>query len=104
VRPARRLGPTRIGEVLKVALERLPFACRLADYALWAEWDTIVGPTVARHARPARLERGRLVVTVDSVEWMQELQFLKHELRERLNARLGRPAVRDIFLGLAADV
>jgi hypothetical protein len=31
---------------------------------------------------------------------MQELQFLKHELRDRLNARLGRDAIRDVFVGL----
>jgi predicted nucleic acid-binding Zn ribbon protein len=43
-----------------------------------------------------------LIVAVDSPEWMQELQFLKHELRERLNARLGRSAVRDVFLVLAS--
>jgi predicted nucleic acid-binding Zn ribbon protein len=99
----RSLRPTRLGDVLRGALERLPFARQLADYALWSHWDAVVGPTVARHARPQRLQRGVLVVVVDSVEWMQELQFLKHELRERLNARLGRAAIRDVFLVLATD-
>ena len=47
------------------------------------------------------MKRGVLFVAVDSAEWMQELQFLKHELRERLNARLGRPAVRTLFVVLA---
>lgn len=103
MRTVRPLGPSRLGDVLRAALERLPFARQLADYALWAHWDAVAGPTVAQHARPTRLERGLLVLTVDSVEWMQELQFLKHELRERLNARLGRPTVRDIFLVLATD-
>ena len=92
--------PSRVGDVLRAVLARLPEAQRLADHALWAHWDTVVGPTLARHARPARLRRGVLVVAVDSPEWMQELQFLKHELRERLNARLGRQVVRDVFLTL----
>lgn len=98
-----RSRPSRLGEVLRAALDRLPIARRLDDYALWPHWDAVAGPTVAQHARPERMQRGVLVVRVDGVEWMQELQFLKHELRERLNVRLGRPAVRDIFLVLASD-
>jgi predicted nucleic acid-binding Zn ribbon protein len=94
--------PLRLGEVLRSALERLPFAQRLADGAIWVHWDTVVGPTVARHARPLRLRQGVLVVGVDGPEWMQELQFLKHELRERLNARLGREAVRDLYVVLGS--
>jgi predicted nucleic acid-binding Zn ribbon protein len=92
--------PSRLGDVLRAALGRVPEAQRLADHAVWTHWDAVVGPTVARHARPERLRRGVLIVAVDSPEWMQELQFLKHELRERLNARLGRSAVRDVFLVL----
>ena len=94
--------PSRLGDVLRAALGRLPDAQRLADHQLWTHWDAVVGPTLALHARPERLRRGLLVVAVDSPEWMQELQFLKHELRERLNARLGRAAVRDVFLVLAS--
>ena len=93
--------PARVGDVLRAALGRLPDAQRLADHAVWTHWDAVVGPTLARHARPERLRRGVLVVAVDSAEWMQELQFLKHDLRERLNARLGRTVVRDVFLALA---
>ena len=95
--------PSRLGDVLRATLERLPEAQRLADHAVWAHWETVVGPTLARHARPERLRRGLLVVAVDSAEWMQELQFHKRELRDRLNARLGRTAIRDLFLVLATD-
>ena len=95
--------PSRVGDVLRAALARVPEAQRIADHALWAHWDAVVGPTLALHARPARLRRGMLVVAVDSPEWMQELQFLKHELRDRLNARLGRPVVRDVFLALEVE-
>jgi predicted nucleic acid-binding Zn ribbon protein len=94
---------TRLGDVLRDALARLPVARELADHAVWMHWDAVVGPTVARHARPQRLRHGVLLVAVDSAEWMQELQFLKHEVRARLNARLERRAVRDIFVVLSSD-
>ena len=94
--------PARLGEVLRAALARLPLAARLADHAVWTHWESVVGSTVARHARPLRLRRGVLVVGVDSAVWMQELQFLKREVTERLNAAVGRSAVRDIFAVLDA--
>ena len=95
--------PSRLADVLRATLERMPEAQRLADHAVWMHWEAVAGATLARHARPERLRNGVLVVAVDSAEWMQELQFHKRELRERLNARLGRTALRDVFLVLAAD-
>jgi predicted nucleic acid-binding Zn ribbon protein len=94
-------SPSRLGDVLRAALARLPGATELADFSLWADWERVAGPTLARHAQPRRLRGGVLLVTVDSAEWMQELQFLKGELRDRLNAHLGRRAIREIFLVLA---
>ncbi|MFN8545176.1 MAG: DUF721 domain-containing protein [Candidatus Binatia bacterium] len=92
--------PVRLGDVLEAALARLPGAASLADFALWTEWDAIVGDPLCRHARPGRLRRGVLVVQVDDSAWMQEVHFFKREIRARLNARLGRAAVRDLFLVL----
>jgi len=97
------MTPVRLGDVLRAALARLPIAQQLADHALWAKWDAVVGPTLAAHARPRRLQRGILLIAVDSSEWMLELQFLKQDLRQRLNAALGRSAVRDVFLVLGGD-
>jgi predicted nucleic acid-binding Zn ribbon protein len=93
--------PTTLGEALRAALSRLPAASEIASFPIWTEWADVVGATIARHARPRRLRRGVLVVEVDGVEWMHELQYLKSEVRTRLNDRLGHPAVREIFLALA---
>jgi predicted nucleic acid-binding Zn ribbon protein len=95
--------PQRLGDVLRAALARLPVGQQVADHAVWTHWDAAVGPTIAQHARPLRLRRGTLVIGVDGASWMQELQFLKHELRARLNARVGRAAVRELFLVLDSD-
>lgn len=92
---------TRLGEVLRAALSRLPAGTELTSFPIWTEWPDVVGATIARHARPRRLRRGVLVIEVDGAEWMQELHYLKHDLRARLNDRLGRAAVRDVFLVLA---
>jgi predicted nucleic acid-binding Zn ribbon protein len=90
----------RLGDALRAALSRLPAGTELVNYPIWSEWNDTVGPTIARHARPRRLRRGVLLVEVDGPEWMHELHFLKRDLRERLNERLGRSVVRDVYLVL----
>jgi len=95
--------PVRLGDVLRGALARLPGGAELSSYPIWSEWSAVVGPTIARHAQPRRLKRGVLVVAVDGPDWMHELHFMKRDLRDRLNARLGRRVVRDLFLVLASD-
>src|SRR5262249_49602548 len=100
-RGAVRRELTTLGEALRAALSRLPSGLELASFPIWTEWSAVVGPTVPRHAHPRRLRHGVLIVEVDAVEWMDELQYLKHDLRARLNAHLGRAAVRELFLVLA---
>ena len=94
---------TTLGEALRAALSRLPSGVELASFPIWTEWADVVGAAIARHARPRRLRRGVLVVEVEGAEWMQELQYLKQDLRARLNDRLGRAAIREIFLVLAGS-
>ncbi len=42
------------------------------------------------------MRNGVLFVTVATHAWLQELRFLKEQLRARINARLGAELVRDI--------
>ena len=97
----RDARPVRLGDVLRAALARLPAAAEIADYTVFTHWDAVVGPALAHHAQPRRMRRGVLLVEVDSVEWMHQIQFLKHDIRDRLNARLERACVREVFLVLA---
>ena len=98
---ARELTP--LADALRAALSRLPAGLELASFPVWTEWSDVVGATIARHAQPRRLRRGVLVVEVEGAEWMHELQYLKQDLRAQLNARLGRAAIREIFLVLAGS-
>jgi predicted nucleic acid-binding Zn ribbon protein len=95
-------GMALLAEALKAALARLPASTGLVHYPIWAEWTAVVGPTIAAHAKPARLRRGVLVVSVDGPEWMQELQYVKRDLCTKLNARLGSAVVHDVYLVLAS--
>ncbi len=89
--------PNPVGDILSDVLKRVDPDQQLRAYALWNFWNDEVGETIARRAQPARFRNGILFVTVATHSWMQELQFLKDSLRDRLNVRLGANLVQDIF-------
>jgi hypothetical protein len=89
--------PNRIGEVLERIFQRLDPPDRRGIYRIWSFWNDEVGEAIAQRAQPAGYHRGVLSVRVTSHAWMQELQFLKETIRARLNARLGREQIRDIY-------
>ncbi len=73
---------------------------RLYEYRIFSEWERTVGQGIARHARPVSLRGSKLMLVVDSPAWMQQLSLMKPEIREKLNAGLGRESVREITLRL----
>ena len=84
--------------MLADVIARLGLERSLDDFRVWDAWEEVVGPTVARNARPIRLEGSRLVVAVKSNTWMQELTMLRSDITMRLNEWMGRKVVGEIFL------
>ncbi len=87
----------RLKEILDLSLKRLDLADRITDYGVWPIWNETVGVTVARNAQPEKIRNGTLFVKVTSPTWMQQLQYMKEMIAEKLNQRLGREVVRNIF-------
>src|ERR671918_2662102 len=87
----------RLGEVLDRSIKRLQLSTRLDEYRVWPIWNDTVGATVARNAQPEKIRNGTLFVKVTSPVWMQQLQYMKEMIAERLNQRLKAEVVRNIF-------
>ena len=91
-------APAAVGPLLADTFRDTPLAKRLAEAEIWIAWDRTVGPQIAAQARPSAMRDGVLTVMVASAPWMQQLTFLKGEIRERLNQQLGAELIRDIYL------
>jgi len=59
-------------------------------------WESCVGREIANQAYPWKLGGGRLLVHVSSSVWHHQLAYLKQDLMNKLNARLGADLVTDI--------
>lgn len=53
-----------------------------------------MGPALARHARPLRLEDGALVVAVDRPPWATQVKALGGDILARLREETGEPLER----------
>jgi predicted nucleic acid-binding Zn ribbon protein len=51
---------------------------------VFGRWEEIVGPAVAAHVRPIRLDRARLVVEVGDPAWATQIRLLSDRVRQRV--------------------
>jgi predicted nucleic acid-binding Zn ribbon protein len=85
----------RAGEILGKALRRL----KRPEAALaWlsSAWPSIVGESLAMHARPVRCTAGCLELAAESAAWQQQLLTMKQELCGRINRAWGASLVREV--------
>jgi len=87
----------RLGDVLEKSLKRLALATRLDEYGVWPVWNEVVGKPIALNAQPEKIRNGTLFVKVASPVWMQQLQYMKEMIAEKLNRRLKSEVVKNIF-------
>jgi predicted nucleic acid-binding Zn ribbon protein len=96
-------APVPIGALIADALARLRPAGNSALLEICGHWERIVGPAIAANARPVGLKDRYLLVDVSSSVWMQQLQFLKADLIDKINAGLPEARIEKIRFKIAAS-
>ncbi len=56
---------------------------------VFSRWEELVGPAMARHTKPLRLERGALVVAVDQPAWATQVKLLAPGILAKLTEDTG---------------
>lgn len=65
-------------------------------WKLWAKWEEVVGPTIAKNAEPVGFQRGVLFVWVRNSTWMQQMIFMKDPIRDTINQKFENNFVKYI--------
>ncbi|MBI3678309.1 MAG: DUF721 domain-containing protein [Proteobacteria bacterium] len=94
--PPRRNRPEAVSRETMATAASAFVRAGFRDPTLVLRWDEIVGPEVARLARPLKLTEGASGGILTLKAEPAASLFLQHETRpltERINAYLGRPAV-----------
>ena len=80
-RPLETLGAVLVRDkLLKEAVKEVQTPVSTRD------WENAVGSRIATRTRPARLDRGLLVIVAASAAWSNELSLLAGPILERLQA------------------
>jgi len=88
--------PKPIGSILEKTLKALEIDVPLKTYSIWSAWGDIVGESVALHTQPRSIRNRILFIDVSHPTWIQQLQFLKPALLEKINNFLGESPIQDI--------
>jgi predicted nucleic acid-binding Zn ribbon protein len=76
--------PVPISRSLDSIMKSLRGTDRIQIGGVFGRWDDAVGPTVAAHVRPVRLDQGTLTVEADEPAWATQVKFLSGTITSRL--------------------
>jgi predicted nucleic acid-binding Zn ribbon protein len=93
---------TSIKDIISSLLKDPSLPFNPADARIWEVWDEAVGPGIAGHAKPSWIRKGLLRVEVSDPIWLQELEFISDDIRERLNERLGGKRIKRLEFRLSS--
>jgi len=77
--------PVSITDSLDDVVQALRGGARRSEVGgVFGRWEEAVGPALAAHVRPVRLEHGALLVEVEDPAWATQVRLLADDLKRRL--------------------
>jgi predicted nucleic acid-binding Zn ribbon protein len=91
-------GPRRLDASLGAVARRLGLEDPDGLGRLFGDWKEVVGPAVAAHVQPIRIDSDTLVVEVDHPAWGTQVKALGDDLLDRIAEQTGlaRPHQIDV--------
>lgn len=93
-----RLQP--ISDILFTLFKRRGLAAALEEKTLLKLWNKAVGPQIASQSIADSLKGKTLFVKTISSVWVQQLHFMKDDIRRKFNELAGKTAVNDIIFSV----
>jgi hypothetical protein len=85
-----------IGSIIEGIIKGTDINCRLIESKIFIHWEDIVGTEISKKAKPERITRGTLYLSVSTSIWANELSLLSDKLIEKINSFIGKEVVKSI--------
>ncbi len=89
--------PRPVGSIFDRLFHELGLDTKLAETKARLFWPDIVGRSLSDVSSALRVRRGKLFVAVKTASWRNEFVFLKADIIDRINQRVGRAVIKDIL-------
>jgi predicted nucleic acid-binding Zn ribbon protein len=90
--------PQPLGAVLDKLVKARGWQQPAAEATVFGAWERVVGPEVAQHSRPVKLENGELTVEARSTAWATQLRLLAGSLLKQIASEVGHNVVRKLHI------
>ena len=67
------------------------------EFEILRDWENIAGKGISENTCPLYIVKGRLYIAATGSSWCQEVSFLKSNILQRINEKIGREIVKDII-------
>ena len=85
--------PQLFGDVLSRLMKARGWERPKAEATVFGAWERVVGPDVAKHSRPVKLDAGVLTVEAESTAWATQLRMLAAKLLRSIGTEVGHNVV-----------
>lgn len=93
----RKDNQIKIGDALKELMDQYKLNVKINEIKLYAAWDEILGPAIAKHTVSKQLLETKLIIRLDSAALRNELSYSKTKLIHSLNEKIGTEMVTEII-------
>ncbi|MCU7729808.1 DciA family protein [Actinoplanes sp. KI2] len=85
--------PQLFGDVLGRLMKARGWEKPKAEATVFGAWERVVGPDIAKHSRPVKLDAGVLTVEAESTAWATQLRMLAATLLRNIASEVGHNVV-----------
>jgi predicted nucleic acid-binding Zn ribbon protein len=85
--------PQKFGAVLERLMKARGWEKPKAEATVFGAWERVVGPDIAKHSRPVKLDAGVLTVEAESTAWATQLRLLAATLIKNIAKEVGHNVV-----------
>ncbi|WP_030440873.1 DUF721 domain-containing protein [Actinoplanes subtropicus] len=85
--------PQLFGDVLGRLMKARGWEKPKAEATVFGAWERVVGPEIAKHSRPVKLDGGVLTVEAESTAWATQLRMLAATLLRSIATEVGHNVV-----------
>jgi len=86
-----------LGQVMSEMLQNYGIAQRVQEFQALNLWPEVAGQKIAAVTKARDVRDGRLYVEVSNSAWRNELYYLKAQIIEELNKKVGTKIIHDIL-------
>ncbi|WP_433386024.1 DUF721 domain-containing protein [Actinoplanes sp. CA-142083] len=88
--------PQLFGDVLARIMKARGWEKPKAEATVFGAWERVVGPEIAKHSRPVKLDDGVLTVEAESTAWATQLRLLAASLLRSIATEVGHNVVKKL--------